>query len=83
MLEALKPLGTLGKGVYGGDAIYIWAKLPAGRVSSQLPRSYPSLSAAWLCSYCTLVLEASHFLEAVGEPSTALIPPSQKFVAEC
>ncbi|CAL5224308.1 g6975 [Coccomyxa viridis] len=30
VLEALKPLGTLGKGVYGGDAIYIWAKLPAG-----------------------------------------------------
>ena len=34
VLEALKPLGTLGKGVYGGDAIYIWAKLPAGRVNS-------------------------------------------------
>ena len=30
VLEALKPLGTLGKGIYGGDAIYIWAKLPEG-----------------------------------------------------
>ena len=32
-LDALSPLGTLGKGVYGGDAIYIWAKLPEGNLS--------------------------------------------------
>ena len=44
MLEALKPLGTLGKGVYGGDAIYIWAKLPAGRVHS-------SLHMLWFCLF--------------------------------
>ena len=83
VLEALKPLGTLGKGVYGGDAIYIWAKLPAGRVSCQLPRSYPSLSAAWLCSYCTLVVAASPYSEVDAQPSTVPIPPSHNFVAEC
>lgn len=27
-LSALEPLGTLGHGLYGGDAIYIFAKLP-------------------------------------------------------
>lgn len=31
-LDALRPLGTLGNGVYGGDAIYIWAKLPEGNL---------------------------------------------------
>lgn len=30
LLEALTPLGTLGDGIYGGDAIYVWARLPAG-----------------------------------------------------
>ncbi len=29
-LEALAPLGTLGAGVWGGDAIYLWARLPPG-----------------------------------------------------
>lgn len=55
MLEALKPLGTLGKGVYGGDAIYIWAKLPAGRVSCQLSCSALHLYAAVLQSTCILL----------------------------
>ena len=27
-LEALEPLGTLGRGLFGGDAIYVWARLP-------------------------------------------------------
>jgi hypothetical protein len=31
VMEALSPLGELNKGFYGGDAIYVWAKLPAGR----------------------------------------------------
>lgn len=31
VLEALAPLGSLGDGLYGGDAIYIWARLPPGR----------------------------------------------------
>ncbi|KAK9918752.1 hypothetical protein WJX75_006606 [Coccomyxa subellipsoidea] len=30
VLEALAPLGSLGDGLYGGDAIYIWARLPPG-----------------------------------------------------
>eukprot|EP00884_Botryococcus_braunii_P010138 jgi/Botrbrau1/19125/Bobra.0077s0037.1 len=30
LLDALKPLGDLGKGVWGGDAIYFWAALPPG-----------------------------------------------------
>ena len=29
-LEALAPLGSFGKGIWGGDAIYLWARLPAG-----------------------------------------------------
>ena len=28
LLEALKPLGTMDDGLWGGDAIYIWARLP-------------------------------------------------------
>ena len=30
LLDALSPLGTLGKGVWGGDAIYFFARLPKG-----------------------------------------------------
>ena len=30
MLAALQPLGTLGNGIYGGDAIYMWCRLPEG-----------------------------------------------------
>lgn len=33
LLEALRPLGTLGDGVWGGDAIYLWARLPNGKGS--------------------------------------------------
>ena len=29
-LTALEPLGTLGDGVWGGDAIYLFARLPEG-----------------------------------------------------
>ena len=29
-LKALEPLGTLGDGVWGGDAIYLFARLPEG-----------------------------------------------------
>lgn len=29
-LDAMRPLGTLGNGIYGGDAIYLFARLPAG-----------------------------------------------------
>ena len=29
-LEALAPLGTFGDGIWGGDAIYLWARLPSG-----------------------------------------------------
>ena len=28
LLQALKPLGTMNDGLWGGDAIYIWARLP-------------------------------------------------------
>lgn len=31
LLDALQPLGTLGKGIWGGDAIYLFARLPQGR----------------------------------------------------
>ena len=30
LLDALSPLGTLGKGIWGGDAIYFFARLPKG-----------------------------------------------------
>ena len=30
LIEALSPLGKLNDGFYGGDAIYIWARLPPG-----------------------------------------------------
>lgn len=30
LLDALSPLGTPGKGVWGGDAIYFFARLPKG-----------------------------------------------------
>ena len=30
LLDALSPLGTLGDGVWGGDAIYMFARLPEG-----------------------------------------------------
>lgn len=30
LLDALSPLGTLGNGVWGGDAIYLFARLPEG-----------------------------------------------------
>jgi hypothetical protein len=29
-LDALSPIGELKRGVWGGDAIYLWAKLPEG-----------------------------------------------------
>ena len=32
LIEALSPLGKLNNGFYGGDAIYIWARLPPGVV---------------------------------------------------
>ena len=31
LLDALQPLGTLGNGIYGGDAIYVFARLPPGQ----------------------------------------------------
>ena len=34
LLEALEPVGTLGGGICGGDAIYMLVKLPAGATSS-------------------------------------------------
>ncbi len=37
LLDALSPLGTLGKGVWGGDAIYFFARLPKGM---PLPLTY-------------------------------------------
>ena len=38
LLDALSPLGTLGKGIWGGDAIYFFARLPKGRHTK--PKSY-------------------------------------------
>lgn len=46
-LEALKPLGTLGDGVYGGDAIYLWARLPKGKLIREV---FPSDSLTELVS---------------------------------
>ena len=35
-LKALEPLGTLGDGVWGGDAIYLFARLPEGVETSRI-----------------------------------------------
>jgi hypothetical protein len=37
LIEALSPLGKLNDGFYGGDAIYIWARLPPGARAWVLP----------------------------------------------
>lgn len=50
-LEALAPLGTLGAGVWGGDAIYLWAQLPRGAFTPTLtqPPAHAQLrhASAW------------------------------------
>lgn len=50
LLDALSPLGTLGDGVWGGDAIYLFARLPEGRPASPLPPQTYAQPAVDLCA---------------------------------
>jgi hypothetical protein len=50
-LDALSPIGELNRGVWGGDAIYLWAKLPEG------VRGHPVLAHQWGFSLKVVALQ--------------------------
>ena len=62
VLDALKPLGTLGSGIYGGDAIYLFARLPSG-----MHHRVPAYKVT--CSRIDVIAGSQQASHAVGWPA--------------
>lgn len=60
----MRPLGTLGNGIYGGDAIYLFARLPAG--VRYHPPAIVTYTLPPSCAWCAYHMRAAALSCSVG-----------------